>query len=67
MSKPIIFSNPAWRLVSAAPTMPPAGPERMASRPWKRSAAVRPPEDCMKSKRGPSSVSAPSAVDTRST
>ena len=29
--------------VRAAPTMPPAGPDRMASLPWKRPASVSPP------------------------
>ena len=48
MSKPMIRSNPAIAAVRAAPTMPPAGPERIASLPWKFSDAVRPPFDCMK-------------------
>jgi hypothetical protein len=30
------------------PTMPPAGPDRIASLPWKACASVSPPEDCMK-------------------
>ena len=47
MSKPMTASKPAMREVSMAPTTPPAGPDRIASLPWKRSAAVRPPEDCM--------------------
>jgi hypothetical protein len=34
--------------VRAAPTMPPAGPDRIASLPWKERASARPPEDCMK-------------------
>ena len=48
MSKPITFSKPASRAVSAMPTTPPAGPERMASRPWNSSADFRPPEEAMK-------------------
>ena len=34
--------------VRAAPTMPPAGPDRIASLPWKCPASVKPPLDCMK-------------------
>ena len=34
--------------VRAMPTMPPAGPERMASFPWNARASVNPPDDCMK-------------------
>ncbi|MNL74470.1 hypothetical protein D3C87_2001140 [compost metagenome] len=48
MSKPITRSCPARPAVRAMPTMPPAGPDRMASLPWKVVASVRPPEDCMK-------------------
>jgi hypothetical protein len=44
---------PAATAVRAMPTMPPAGPERIASLPWKRCASVRPPEDCMKNRRTP--------------
>ena len=36
MSKPMMRSSPAMAAVRAAPTMPPAGPDRMASLPWKR-------------------------------
>ena len=45
MSKPMIRSKPAWRETSTAPTMPPAGPDRMASLPWKSRASVKPPLD----------------------
>ena len=31
MSKPIILSKPASLVTAAAPTMPPAGPDRIAS------------------------------------
>ena len=48
MSKPITFSMPANSAVRAMPTMPPAGPDRIASLPWKACASVSPPEDCMK-------------------
>ena len=47
MSKPMIRPCPAIWLVRTAPTTPPAGPDRIASLPWKRRASVRPPEDCM--------------------
>ena len=42
MSKPISRSKPACRPVSAMPTTPPAGPDRIASLPWNNSAAVKP-------------------------
>src|SRR5262245_45546030 len=51
MSKPIRCSNPAARPVSAIPTTPPAGPDRIASLPWNRSAAVSPPDDIMNMRR----------------
>src|SRR5580704_5137430 len=51
MSKPIRFLNPAERPVSAMPTTPPAGPDRIASLPRNRSAAVRPPDDIMNIRR----------------
>ncbi len=51
MSKPMIRSNPASRDTSTAPTMPPAGPDRIASLPWNRCASVKPPDDCMNCKR----------------
>ncbi|MNT60474.1 hypothetical protein D3C72_1980570 [compost metagenome] len=54
ISKPIILSNPASCAVRTMPTMPPAGPERIASFPWKFDASVSPPLDCMKSRRTPS-------------
>ena len=47
MSKPMMRSKPATAAVFTAPTMPPAGPERMASLPAKRCASTRPPLDCM--------------------
>ena len=53
MSKPITWSKPASRAVSTMPTTPPAGPDRIASLPWNRSAAVSPPEDIMNIRRGP--------------
>ncbi len=52
MSKPITLSPPRSFFASCAvrtmPTMPPAGPERIASLPWKAWASVRPPLLCMK-------------------
>ena len=39
--------------VRTMPTMPPAGPDRIASLPWNACASVRPPEDCMKYSRTP--------------
>ncbi|MCY1538081.1 hypothetical protein D9M68_736050 [compost metagenome] len=48
MSKPITLSWPARPAVRAMPTIPPAGPERIASLPWNARASVNPPEDCMK-------------------
>ena len=52
MSKPMTWSLPrsasADCAVRTMPTMPPAGPDRMASLPWKACASARPPEDCMK-------------------
>ncbi len=53
MSKPIRRARPASRPVSASPTTPPAGPERIASLPWNSSAAVSPPEDIMNISRAP--------------
>ena len=47
MSKPMILSKPPIAAVRTAPTMPPAGPDRIASLPWKRRASTRPPFDCM--------------------
>ncbi len=58
MSKPMIRSKPAAAEVRTAPTIPPAGPERIASLPWKRRASVSPPFDCMKSRRTPPSSAA---------
>ena len=48
MSKPITLAWPARAAVRAMPTMPPAGPDRMASLPAKAWASVSPPDDCMK-------------------
>ena len=59
MSKPITLSKPASLAVSTMPTTPPAGPESSASLPWKRSAAVSPPEDIMNISRGASACIAP--------
>ena len=77
MSKPMTLSNPAAFAVSAMPTMPPAGPDRIASRPWNNSAAFRPPEEAMNRTVGASSPASlledgdergeESADDTRST
>ncbi|CFN80986.1 Uncharacterised protein [Bordetella pertussis] len=53
MSKPITRSKPASSLVRTMPTIPPAGPDRMASLPRKRCASVRPPLDCMNIRRTP--------------
>jgi hypothetical protein len=47
MSKPMTRSKPAAAAVLAAPTIPPAGPDRIASLPWKRRASTSPPFDCM--------------------
>ncbi len=63
MSKPMTRSKPAARAVSAMPTTPPAGPDRMASLPRKAFAAVSPPLDCMNS----SGVASPRSAPTRST
>ena len=52
MSKPMRCENPASRPLSAIPTTPAAGPDRIASLPWNNSAAVRPPEDIMNMRRG---------------
>ena len=48
MSKPMMRSMPAASAVRAAPTMPPAGPDRIASLPPNAAASARPPLDCMK-------------------
>ena len=42
MSKPMIWSSPAIAAVRAAPTMPPAGPDRIASLPWKAAGLGQP-------------------------
>ena len=55
MSKPMTRSMPAIAAVRAAPTMPPAGPDRIASLPWKPCASANPPFDCMKYSRTPAS------------
>src|SRR2546430_11093698 len=41
MSKPMMRSKPAAREVRTAPTMPPAGPDRIASLPWKDRKSTR--------------------------
>ena len=51
MSKPMSRENPAARPVSAMPTTPAAGPDRIASLPRNNSAAVRPPDDIMNMRR----------------
>ena len=51
MSKPMSRAKPASRPVSAMPTTPAAGPERIASLPRNSSAAVNPPEDIMNIRR----------------
>ncbi len=53
MSKPISRSYPAARALKTMPTMPPAGPDRIASLPKNRFASANPPELCMNSKRTP--------------
>ena len=65
MSKPMIRSKPASRDTSTAPTMPPAGPDRIASLPWKRCASVSPPELCMNCSR--TGVAASPLARSRST
>ncbi len=58
MSKPITFPKPALSAVFTMPTMPPAGPDRIESLPWKRCASVSPPEDCMNMSLAPGSSAA---------
>ena len=58
MSKPITSSNPAIAAVLTMPITPPAGPDRMASLPWKKWASARPPFDCMNISRVPPSSAA---------
>ena len=60
MSKPMTRSKPAARAVCAMPTTPPAGPDRIASLPWNRLAAVSPPDDIMNIRRGPPLLATPS-------
>ena len=62
MSNPITRANPAACAVRAMPTIPPAGPDRIASLPRNRCASVSPPLDCMNCSRTP-----PSSPATRST
>ncbi len=47
MSKPTTRSKPASRAALAMPTIPPAGPDRMASAPRNWAAPVSAPLDCM--------------------
>ena len=65
MSKPITWLNPASRDIRAIPTMPPAGPDRIASLPRKWCASASPPPDCMNISRTP--FPPPSSSATRST
>ena len=58
MSKPMILLRPASAAVRAAPTIPPAGPDRIASLPWNPLASASPPLDCMKYSRVPRSSDA---------
>ena len=51
MSKPTMPAIPDAAAVRTAPTTPPAGPDRMASRARNRSARTSPPCDCMKCSR----------------
>ena len=53
MSKVMIFSKPPMAEVRTAPTMPPAGPDRIESLPWNSAASVRPPFDRMNMSRAP--------------
>ena len=66
MSKPMTRDRPASLAVSTQPTTPPAGPDKMASRPWNRLASVSPPEDIMNMSLAPEPASSNSAA-TRST
>src|SRR6516162_5946683 len=52
ISKPISREKPAARPVSAMPTTPAAGPDRIASLPRNKSAAVSPPDDIINIRRG---------------
>ena len=51
---PLIKRDEPQEAESIEPTTPPAGPDNSASLPWNSSAAVRPPEDIMNIRRGPS-------------
>ena len=53
ISNAMMRSKPDSMLTFAAPTIPPAGPDKIASFPLKRLASVNPPLDCMKSRRTP--------------
>ena len=55
MSKPTTRLMPAAPAVFAMPTIPPAGPERIAFAPLKAPSPARPPLDCMNIKRVPGS------------
>ena len=55
MSKPITRSKPASCDIRVIPTIPPAGPDRIASLPRKRPASASPPLDCMNITRVPGS------------
>ncbi len=62
MSKPTrgTAAKPAWRAACTAPTMPPAGPDRMVSLASSWAEAARPPLDCITRSR----VAPPSACST---
>jgi hypothetical protein len=62
MSNPMTRPKPAASAVRAMPTMPPAGPDRMASLPRKPAASVSPPLDCMNSSRTSRSSAATSST-----
>ncbi len=63
MSKPIAAGEARLAAVAAAPTTPPAGPDRIASLPSNKAASVNAPDDCMKN----SLVLASSAPISRAT
>ena len=49
MSKPMTRLAPDISAVLAIPTIPPAGPDSVASLPWKRAPSISPPELCINS------------------
>jgi hypothetical protein len=62
MSNPITRANPAAWAVRAIPTIPPAGPDKIASLPRNRRESVSPPLDCMNW-----TLTSPSSLATSST